>query len=125
MADCRSRLQQSYEWSGSFRSTYGMLLIFEKIFYYSIDAAIVNSFILFNPHLVGHNKKSKPQIEYRKILANQLIEDYTNRSTLGRKSTEIRRNKLKRKSGRTVTVKSLFSSKGVGDHSLQTETKRR
>ncbi|KAG5884865.1 hypothetical protein JTB14_028686 [Gonioctena quinquepunctata] len=31
MPDCDTSLQQSYEWSGSLRSTHGMLLNFEKI----------------------------------------------------------------------------------------------
>lgn len=83
-----------------------------KLYYYLMDASIVNSFILYNQQRKANNKKTIPQIEFRSILANQLIGDFSGRSTPGRKGVVITKNKMKKKSGRRVTVEFICYERG-------------
>lgn len=74
-----------------------------KIFYYLIDSAVVNSYVLYKTTLNLSQNKTKPMshLSFRSILADELIGNYCNRKQPGRKSSCVV-TKAKKKSGRVV-----------------------
>lgn len=95
-----------------------------KIFYYLLDASIVNSYILYKVTSDLHDPKSSKltHLQFRSALANQLIADYTSRKQPGVRPNI--RKKLCKDSGKTV-VNDFYKLQNIGDHQPTKGTYRR
>jgi hypothetical protein len=73
-----------------------------KLFYYLIDASVVNSYILYK---TGASTKFKPKshLVFRSVLANQLIGNFTTRKSQG-SWLIIRKNEMKKIDGRSINI---------------------
>lgn len=97
-----------------------------KLFYYLVDASIVNSFILYKTGASTSKPPFKPKshLMFRSMLANQLIGDYN-----GRKAQSswlvIGKNKAKKEDGRAVSVENTVRLSNVGEHLPTKTTSRR
>lgn len=87
-----------------------------KIFYYLLDASVVNSYILYKVTNDLHDPKASKftHLQFRSALANQLIGDYTSRKQPGIKPKLINR-KLNKKNGK-VMVTDFYKIQNLGDH---------
>lgn len=97
-----------------------------KIFYFLVDASIVNSYILYKTTLKLSNNREKPltHLIFRKQLADQLIEKFSSRPKKGRKpELMITKNKMyKKANGKGIAVTQLIN---VGNHLPVKGTSRR
>lgn len=95
-----------------------------KLLYYFIDTAIVNSYIIFCHERKKLNQKIVPQLEFRSILANQLIADYQGVRKRGpQKVTKTKLSKVD--SNRNITVSNTLRLGNVGSHLPSKGTYRR
>jgi hypothetical protein len=88
-----------------------------KIFYYCLDASVVNSYILYSNTLQQTNLKTKPitQLKFRSTLASELIGDYSGRANHGPTQQSGRGRKRNHPHGRP-TVYNATRLVNVGDH---------
>ncbi|KAI4454281.1 piggybac transposable element-derived protein 4 [Holotrichia oblita] len=88
-----------------------------KIFYFLLDASIVNSYILYKTTLKLSSKKQKPMthLMFRKTLANELISDFCSRPKKGRRpEVLVTKNKMyKKQNGTRIAITQLVN---VGIH---------
>lgn len=104
-----------------------------KLFYYVLDSAVVNSFILYSETMkLSSTKGTKPMshLNFRNMLANELIDNYCSKKTRGPKASPkvvISKAKFSRKSTScTGNVKSYVMQLGdVGSHMPAESTPRR
>ncbi|KAB0800404.1 hypothetical protein PPYR_06144 [Photinus pyralis] len=96
-----------------------------KLFYYMIDACIVNSYVLYKAGASTSQQKYTPkkQLVFRSILANQLIGTFSARKIQGSWFI-VGKNKVKKLDGRSVNVENSLRLTNVGDH-LPTSTSSR
>lgn len=97
-----------------------------RIFYYCLDACIVNSFLLYKNTLQQSsvkNKKALTHLQFRSILATQLIGDYSSRQKPCPNSQFGRGRKRNRSDGRG-TIQNSIRLNDVGKH-LPTKGSRR
>lgn len=97
-----------------------------KLFYYFVDASIVNSYILYKTGTSTNCARIKPKshLVFRSILANQLIGDFSSKKMHG-SWLVIGNNKMKKIDGRSVTVENSVRMANVGDHFPTHTTSRR
>lgn len=94
-----------------------------KIFYYLVDSAIVNAYILYQQTCSTRNVKPLSHLKFRSLLADQLISNYHTRKRRGPVLPLDR--KLQKVGGRAVSVESRNRKSNVGDHLPIKGTSRR
>lgn len=94
-----------------------------KIFYYYIDAAIVNSYIMYKHNLKQTCPKTKPMshLQFRSLLATELINNYSSRQRPGPSAHGTSVRKQGRADGRVMNIE----RKMPGKHLPVTSTRRR
>lgn len=97
-----------------------------KLFYYFVDATIVNSYILYKSDFAQRHPHNKPKshLIFRSILANQLIGNFSFRKKTGTWLV-VGKNKMKKVDGRAVGVENTIRLINVGDHLPTHTTSRR
>ena len=87
-----------------------------KIFYYLMDSVVVNSFILYKTTLKLASNEAKPMshLMFRSLLADQLIDNFSNKQKQVRKSKGIIVTKATKKTGRIY--KQHMTITNVGEH---------
>lgn len=97
-----------------------------KLFYYLVDASIVNSYILYKTTISRHDPHQKPKshLTFRSILVTELLGSYNGRKCRG-SGVVIGKNKIKKIHGRSVTVENTVRLSNVGDHMPEHTTSRR
>lgn len=84
-----------------------------KLFYYFIDCAIVNCFILYKETTKKNNHKAMSHLQFRSLLVNELINKYSSKSKPG--YAPMKGFATKRKSGAT-TIENTIRHSNVGIH---------
>jgi len=97
-----------------------------RLFFYYFEAAIVNSYLLYKTTTNLNNNKEKPisHLQFRSILANQLIGSFSSRSKPGFSPT-ARGPSKKKGAGRMLSVPKSIRSANVGEHLPIKGTSRR
>lgn len=97
-----------------------------KLFYYFVDASIVNSYIIYKTTVSQKQPRTKPitHLTFRSILANLLIGEFSSRKAPG-SWLVIGKNKFKKMEGRATTVENTIRLANVGDHMPTNTTSRR
>ena len=97
-----------------------------KIFYYCLNACIVNSYIIYTTALHEHSANTKPMtyLQYRSMLANELIASFSSRMKCGPVSQFGRARKRNHPDGRETTSNAQRLS-NVGKHLPKKGTRRR
>lgn len=97
-----------------------------RIYYYCLDACVVNSYIIYKTTLNQSSDKSKPMshLEFRSVLASQLIGSYSGRSKPGPISQCGRGRKKNQPEGRS-TVYNAMRLNNVGKHLPMIGSRRR
>lgn len=97
-----------------------------KLFYYLIDAAIVNSYLAYKTSLSLHNSRDKglSHFNFRMLLAEELISNYCTKKS-SQKGVVITKSKTKKLSGRTIGIDSSVRKHDVGLHLPIKGTNRR
>lgn len=86
-----------------------------KLFYYFLDSAVVNSYILHEQHCKNKRIKAMSHLLFRSSLVNGLIDNFNSRRKPGRSSAVGRCRKTNRSDGRR-TVENTIRLSNVGDH---------
>lgn len=92
-----------------------------KIFYYLVNAWVVNSYLSYKTSIT--NCKKMTHLQFRSQLANELMNTYSSRKRPGA-PVICGKNKLKKLGGRTISVENVQRKANVGDH-LPTKAKPR
>lgn len=97
-----------------------------RVFYYCIDASIVNSYILYKTKLKELNNGKKPltHLQFRSLLANELIGSYSGRVKTGPISQFGTGRKRNHPDGR-ATLRNSLRLNNVGKHLPIEGTRRR
>lgn len=94
-----------------------------KIFYYLVDSAIVNSYILYKQSCAKQKEKPMSHLKFRSSLADEMIANYNGRKRRG-PAIAIDR-KIKKPRGRTISVENTIRNTDVGAHLPIRGTSRR
>lgn len=86
-----------------------------KLFYYFLEATVVNSYICYKIMSRKSAKKPMSHLQFRSVLADQLLHNFCTRKRPGPKVV-IASNKMKKPSGRSVGVDNSIRSLNVGAH---------
>lgn len=96
-----------------------------KLFYYLFDTAIVNSYIMHCQERKRSNKKIIPQLQFRSILANELISDFQGKNKRGPQKITRQQKISKVGSERPISVSSTLRQANLGSHLPSKGTYRR
>lgn len=97
-----------------------------RILYYLLESAVVNSYIIYQKNCKIKNTKKKWMtiVEFRSLLANELINDFSSRKKIGCIPGHSFARTRDSPTGRKTVVNSLRFS-NVGNHLLEVGTRRR
>lgn len=86
-----------------------------KIFMYLLDSAIVNAYIVYKTSMAAERKKAMSHLQFRSILANELIGDFSCRKPRGAPTTTSK-NKMRKIGGRSISTNNITRKTNVGVH---------